>query len=132
MKGLHRLAVPIFVALASMASTARGTTVVPQSLIASTEQAARIAHGRVVAANVVRGSDGDLYTIYDLEILDALKGSRERLALRQLGGQLGDEVVMAAGVPHFHDGEEVLVFHVPDERWGPDCPERLAGLPPGP
>jgi hypothetical protein len=56
---------------------------------------------------------GQIYTYVILSAKEVLKGSRTEAAtvtFRQIGGQVGDQVVYVPGTPRFSAKQEVLVF----------------------
>ena len=60
-----------------------------------------------------------IYTLTEIQVIDALKGpakAEQKLIIRQIGGDLGDEAMLVSGNAALHPGEEIIVFLDRDER----------------
>ncbi len=95
------------------------TVVRALSLAELTAEADLIVQATVERQEVVWDDSKKLiYTLTEVEVVDPLKGPakvRERLIIRQIGGEIGDEAILVAGNARLHPGEEVIVFLDRDE-----------------
>lgn len=117
-----RAAVPMFVALATLALTAPAraslvTRLDTQALVRSSEV---IVRGEVESVAVAPDERGAIQTWVTVRVEEGLKGAegRTRVALRLPGGAWRDRVTQVFGVPMFARGERVIVFAAPT-RGGP-------------
>ena len=68
-----------------------------------------LARCRSVEARKVTG--GNIFTFLEFEIIDVVKGPNDTvLALRLLGGRVGDAEISSSNIPSFKTGEEVVLF----------------------
>jgi hypothetical protein len=82
-----------------------------RSLETLTQEAPRIVAGKVLSTESFVGEDEEIYTRVRLNVSSTLKGQRDSAwDFTVKGGQIGDRVVWFSDVPHFDNGEEVLVF----------------------
>jgi len=109
---IRRLA--LVVALA-WCTSAGATTLRLRTLEALVAESDQVVDARVVASHAEQqGSDGPIYTVYELESLDWLRpgplGRPARFVVRQPGGTVGELTMVASGAAHFQLGERVLLF----------------------
>lgn len=108
-----RTRVLLALALALAACSAAATTLVPRSLRVLSREADQVFAGRVLSASA-SWIDGAIWTTYELEVTDWIKegrgGAPARTSVRQLGGQVGEERMVAIGIPQFAIGEELVLF----------------------
>jgi hypothetical protein len=107
---LPLLAVP---AALLVAPRARATTIQARSMKQMSLEADQVLVGEVVSAQAA-WEDGTIWTTYDLRVVDWVKpgrgGKTAHALVKQLGGVVGDEGMLAEGVPQFQPGDEVMLF----------------------
>jgi len=113
------LLIPPF--LIGLQTNSPALTVLPLSEVELTKRATLIATG--VVEDVYSAHDPDRTTILTyikVRITETLKGKIEGpyATLRQMGGVVGDEMVMVPGSPAYEPGEELLVFAGPLGKTG--------------
>jgi hypothetical protein len=103
-------------------SLARATVVERVTLPEMVRRSASIVHGVVQSVRTESEAGGArIYTYVTLGVGECLKGgakSGDLVTFRQLGGQVGDQVVYVAGTPRFHQKQDVLVFLTGDDAGG--------------
>lgn len=107
-------------ALVMCAAVASATTVRSLSLEELTAQADLIVQARVVSQHSFKeGPRGWIYTASQIEVVDSFKGKAapgDLLLVRQLGGQVEQEVMTLEGNAQLNQGEEVILFLDRDEQ----------------
>jgi hypothetical protein len=82
-----------------------------RSLETLTQEAPRIVTGKVLSTESFIGEDDEIYTRVRIDVASTLKGQRDSgWDFTVKGGQIGDRVVWFSDVPHFDNGQDVLVF----------------------
>ena len=112
---LRRRLVPLglaFSLLGAPLGPALGSSMEVFDLAVMVERAERIFQGVVVAAEAADSGEGQIWTTYQVRVIDALKGVPETrtLEVKQIGGTVGGVTLRAVMVPHFRVGDEVLFF----------------------
>ena len=95
---------------------ARATTLKRMSVAEMTRAAELVVRVRCIAS--VAGWDaGEIWTLATFEVEEGWKGTPPtQIAVRLLGGTVGNLTSSVDGVPHFHTGEEVVLFLEPTRR----------------
>jgi len=107
-----------------MASTVRSfaTVVEPVALPELVKRSATIVHGTVLETRTQSEAGGaQIYTYITVSGREFLKGGPPQgssITFRQIGGQVGDQVVYVPGTPRFRDKQEVLLFLTGDDAGG--------------
>src|SRR5262249_38872864 len=95
-------------------SQPRATMVQRVTLPELVRRSETIVHGVVESVRTEPEAGGArIYTYITLSGREFLKGGGApgtQVTFRQLGGQVGDQVLYVAGTPRFHPKEEILVF----------------------
>jgi hypothetical protein len=77
-------------------------------------EADRVVHARVLSGAAAWDAEGRIWTTYELEVIDPVKGAGlrpgDQTEIRQIGGTVGDVTCTAPGIPHFEAGEEAVLF----------------------
>ena len=111
----------VLVAAAAM-SLVRATQVQPVTLPELVKRSTSIVHGTVLEARSQwEEGGGEIYTYITVSTREFLKGGRpggKTVTFRQLGGQVGDQVIYVPGTPEFRAKQEVLLFLTGDDRAG--------------
>jgi hypothetical protein len=96
--------------LASALAPVRGTTLERLPLGEMTRKSTAIVRAKVVGSSgVLRGTD--VYTVYQIEIVESWKASRPvATSVAVPGGVAGGLRQMVAGAPSLHVGEEYVMF----------------------
>lgn len=85
-------------------------------------RSATIVHGTIVSTRCEAESGGArIYTYVTVSGREFLKGGPARgntLVFRQIGGQVGDQVVYVPGTPRFMEKQEVLLFLTGEDGGG--------------
>jgi hypothetical protein len=107
--------VAVIVLVVLLASVPAQATVVERvTLPELVKRSAVIAHGTVIQTRVESEAGGaQIYTYITLAGREFLKGqpdAADKVTFRQIGGQVGDQVVYVPGTPRFQEKQEVLVF----------------------
>jgi hypothetical protein len=103
----------IVVSFAIVGSSAIGSTIERMSIARMAQTAALIVRARCVG-NAARWEAGEIWTITELETEDVWKGAASsRLAIRLLGGSVGNITSTVSGVPRFRAGEDLVLFLEP-------------------
>lgn len=107
--------------LLTLAAPAQASQLVPRSLEELSTSAERIVMARCVSASAHWNADHTLIlTAYRFRVTRSLKGEASpAITLEELGGLVDGRGMMAADVPHYTAGEEVLLFAARTElgRW---------------
>jgi hypothetical protein len=101
----------ITLSLASVLAPVRGTTLERLPIGEMIQKSAAIVRAKVVGSSgVLRGAD--VYTVYQIEIVERWKGSGESSPVHVAvpGGVAGGLRQMVAGAPSLHAGEEYVMF----------------------
>ena len=110
------IAVFILSAGLALASTGRAgaTMVQPVTLPELVKRSATIVHGVVLETRTQsEGGGSQIYTYITVSGREFLKGGPHAgtsVTFRQIGGQVGDQVVYVPGTPRFREKQEILVF----------------------
>lgn len=110
----------VLAAVLSIAGRAAGASFVLPSDERLVEGASRIVTGTIIESTVIRVPGRGLETIHRLEIDEDLVGGGEPvIELREWGGELDGEWMIASGAPVYEVGRRYLVFldHFRDGRW---------------
>jgi len=103
----------IVLSFAIVGSSANGSTIERMSIARMARTAALIVRARCVG-NATRWEAGEIWTITELETEDVWKGApSSRLAIRLLGGSVGNITSTVSGVPRFRAGEDLVLFLEP-------------------
>lgn len=105
------LGIVCVVAVVAASATVWASTVLKldlESLVANSEQ---IVDGRVTKVQS-KVEDGKVYTYTTVNVEEGMKGATtgETVTIKQLGGRTDELATWVPGVPHFQDGERVIVF----------------------
>ena len=119
-----RLALIIGLAAVTAVSTGRclATVVQPVALPELVKRSATIVHGTVLETRVQSEAGGaQIFTYVTVSGREFLKGGPPQgstITFRQIGGQVGDQVVYVPGTPRFHQKQEILLFLTGDDAGG--------------
>ena len=107
---MHTLKVLALLAAAAIACPA--ATLKMLSLDQMADESQTVVHGRVLASRAEWNSTHtSIVTVYTVKADRYLKGDLgATFELTELGGQVGNLAMQAAGAPHFKAGEEVVLF----------------------
>ncbi|PYQ12925.1 MAG: hypothetical protein DMH00_05355 [Acidobacteria bacterium] len=104
------------------AQGAWATLVQPVTLPELVKRSTTIVHGTVQETKSQwEEGGGQIYTYVTVSSREFLKGGSPdgtSVTFRQVGGQVGDQVVYVPGTPRFHAKEEVLVFLTGKDKGG--------------
>lgn len=90
---------------------ASATVVVVLPLDTMVAEADAVVLGTVREVRVVPAVSGDPFTVHVLSVEEWVKGDGpRRIAIRELGGTVGDRGVFVPGVPRYREGDRHLVF----------------------
>lgn len=104
------------VLMVGLADRATATTLVRMSVARLSQRAPVIVRARCLA-NSTGWDGGEIWTLTSFEVDEDWKGTAPaRIAVRLLGGRVGNLTSSVAGVPRFHAGEEVVLFLEPTAR----------------
>lgn len=71
----------------------------------------RVVLAKCRSTAVRKETGGNIFTFLEFEILEVIKGPKDAVvALRLLGGRIGDTEISSANIPSFKTGEEVVLF----------------------
>ena len=102
-----------------IATPGNATTLERMSLAKMTQTAPLIVRARCVA-NSTAWDAGEIWTFTTFAIEETWKGAPPgapaQIKVRLLGGSVGNLTSTVSGVPHFHPGEEVILFLEPTAR----------------
>lgn len=115
-----------FLLLAGLAAASTGrclaTLVQPVALPELVKRSTTIVHGTVLETRTESEAGGaQIYTYITVSGREFLKGGPPQgasITFRQIGGQVGDQVVYVPGTPRFHQKQEVLLFLTGDDAGG--------------
>ncbi|MBW3671655.1 MAG: hypothetical protein KY432_08290, partial [Acidobacteria bacterium] len=94
----------------SMSSASAATFIVPEDEVLI-DRAEFIFTGTVLSSTPRRTSDGGIETVYGVAVDEVLKGEVEGFVeLREWGGMLDGEWMVASGTPHYETGARYLLF----------------------
>ncbi len=98
----------LMLALAASASASTVLKLDLQSLVANSDQ---IVDGEVVSVQS-KVEQGKVYTYTEIKVVDGLKGvaTDKTVTIKHIGGRTDELSTWVPGVPHFQDGERVVVF----------------------
>jgi len=95
------------VALSSLMPRPHASSVIPLGFEDIVSEARNILRAEVVDTRAERSSSGRIHTVVTFRVERVLKGSPDRtlVALRFLGGVIGDEAMVVSGMPRFAPGD---------------------------
>jgi len=116
----------LFMCLAGLTAASAGrclaTQVQPVALPELVKRSATIVHGTVLETRVQsEAGGGQIFTYVTVSGREFFKGGPPQgssITFRQIGGQVGDQVVYVPGTPRFHQKQEVLLFLTGDDAGG--------------
>jgi hypothetical protein len=89
---------------------AAATTLIHMTVAQMAKVAQVIVRARCIASSTSWDA-GEIWTFTDFEVQETWSGSAtSRIAVRLLGGKLGNVTSTVSGVPSFHAGEDVILF----------------------
>lgn len=98
------------------------TVVQPVALPELVQRSTTIVHGTVLETRTESEAGGaQIYTYITVSGSEFLKGNPHQgssITFRQIGGQVGDQVVYVPGTPRFRPKQEVLLFLTGDDAGG--------------
>jgi hypothetical protein len=110
-------ALALAIALLLVALTARASSIARMSVEQMTRSSSLIVHATCVSS-ATRWQDGEIWTVTLFSPDEVWKGSAPgAIEVRLLGGTAGNVTSTVEGVPHFRQGEEVVLFLEPT-RYG--------------
>jgi hypothetical protein len=120
-RSIARCCLLVGIAVASTALS-RATQVEPVALPELVKRSTTVVYGTVLETRVQSESGGArIYTYITISGREFLKGGPPQgtsITFRQLGGQVGDQVVYVPGTPRFHQKQEVLLFLTGEDAGG--------------
>lgn len=116
----------LFLVLAGLTMAATGlclaTLVQPVALPELVKRSPTIVHGTVLETRTQsEAGGGQIYTYVTVSGREFLKGGPPQgasITFRQIGGQVGDQVVYVPGTPRFSPKQEVLLFLTGEDAGG--------------
>ena len=117
MSASHRRAIQVFFLLllfAAATALAKATTFMRMSLAQMSGSARMIVRARCIAAGAIWDS-GEIWTRTTFEVPETWRGASgsQVIAVRLLGGTLGNISSRVSGIPRFQRGEEAVLFLEP-------------------
>lgn len=111
MKRVLALTLTVAVAFAVFNTPARATVVIPADMTTLAQEAAAIAHGRVVRIEARQGEGRRVERLVTLQVLAYFKGGWGNVVQFTLpGGTLGRYRTVMIGAPELEEGEELVLF----------------------
>lgn len=99
-----------FLLCACGAAALRATTLMQMSVAQMAHAAQAIVRARCIA-NATQWNGGELWTVTAFDVEETWRGAvNDRIAVRLLGGRTAQFTSIVSGVPHFHAGEDVILF----------------------
>ena len=93
-----------------LCSAASATSLARMSVEQMAHASSAIVRARCVSS-ATRWEEGEIWTLTSFEVAESWKGApRSRITVRLLGGRLGPITSHVSGIPHFREGEEVVLF----------------------
>lgn len=93
-----------------LCSVASATSLARMSVEQMAHASSAIVRARCVSS-ATRWEEGEIWTFTSFEVAEHWKGAPgPRITVRLLGGRLGPITSHVSGVPHFREGEEVILF----------------------
>jgi hypothetical protein len=112
----RRFMLVFLVALISSGATLWATTIVRMSLERLSQAAKVIIRGHCITT-FARWDSGEIWTFASFTVDEVWHGSATpRVVVRLLGGSAGNITSTVSGVPHFHVGDDVVLFLEPTAR----------------
>lgn len=111
MKRVLAVTFTVAIACALLAAPAQATVVIPADLNTLAQEAAAIAHARVVRVEARQGQGRRVERLVTLQVLEYFKGGWGNVVQITLpGGTLGRYRTVTFGAPEVEEGEELVLF----------------------
>lgn len=97
--------------LAAAPISAEATVLAPLSYEQMTDAADLVVRGKVASLRTETDSRGGVWTVAELDVTRAYKGSvGTRVTVRTPGGAVADRIMVVEGMPRFSETEDVVMF----------------------